>query len=344
MKAAFLTGINTLEIREATEPQLQRDDEVLLRVARVGVCGSDLHYYKQGRIGKQVVQFPFIIGHECTAVVEEIGKDTSHLKAGETVAVDPAISCGLCHQCRIGRHHTCLNLQFLGCPGQKPGCLAEYIVMPAQNCYRLPEGVSLEQGTLAEPLSIAVYAMDFLQSVSPQAIGVLGSGPIGLSAILAAKAAGVPSIFATDKIKIRIKASLDAGAKWAGNPERTDIIRDILVQSEGLDAVLECCGDQEALEQAVELLKPGGKLLILGIPEIETLAFNAHTLRRKELCIQNIRRQNGCTSRALRLIAEKKVNVDFMATHSFSLENTQEAFELVSSYSDGVIKAMITLT
>ena len=342
MKAAFLTGIKALEIRETPEPQLQRGDEALLRVAKVGVCGSDLHYYNQGCIGNQVVQFPFIIGHECAAVVEEIGKNAIHLKRGDAVAVDPAVSCGVCQQCRVGRPHTCLNLQFLGCPGQKPGCLAEYIVMPIRNCTKLPEGVSLEQGTLAEPLSIGVYALDFLQGTSPQAIGVLGSGPIGLSAVLAAKAAGVPSIFVTDKIKTRTRASLAAGARWAGNPEQTDIVGEIFVQSKGLDAVLECCGDPAALDQAVELLKPGGRLLILGIPEIETLAFNAHTLRRKELCIQNVRRQNNCTSRALRLISEKKVDVDFMATHSFPLEAIQQAFELVSNYGDGVIKAMIT--
>ena len=240
MKAAYLTGIGTLEIREATKPQLQRDDEALLRVIKVGVCGSDLHYFNQGRIGDQAVSFPFIIGHECTAVVEEIGPHVDHLKPGDAVAVDPAISCGVCEQCKAGRSQTCLNLLFLGCPQQKPGCLAEYIVMPAHNCFKLPEGVSAIQGTLAEPLSIGVYAVDFLNEGASQAIGVLGCGPIGLSTLLAAKAVGVPSIFVTDKIETRIEAALKAGAKWAGNPEKTNVVQEILELSPSLDAVLGC--------------------------------------------------------------------------------------------------------
>ncbi len=343
MKAAFLTGINSLEIREAPEPKLQRDDEALLKVAKVGICGSDIHYFNQGRIGNQNVRFPFILGHECSAVVEEIGKDVDHLEPGDRVAVDPAISCGECEQCHSGRPHTCLNLLFLGCPEQKPGCLAEYLVMPARNCFKLPEGVSTIQGTLAEPLAIGVYAVEFIPRAAPQAIGILGCGPIGLSTLVAAKAAGASSIFATDKIEARVDASLAAGAQWAGNPVHMDIVEKILAQNSSLDAVFECCGEQAALDQAVALLKPGGKLLILGIPETDKLVFNAHTLRRKEVSLQNVRRQNLCTSKALELIAEKKVDVDFMATHSFPLENSQDAFELVSHYRDGVIKALISI-
>ena len=133
-------------------------------------------------------------------------------------------------------------------------------------------------------------------------------------------------------------------AIWAGNPEQTDIVKEILDRSSSLEAVFECCGDQEAIDQALELLTPGGTLLILGIPEEDRLYFNAHTLRRKEIDIQNVRRQNQCTSRALELIADKKIDVDFLGTHTFPLEKTQEAFELVSNYGDGVIKAMISLS
>jgi L-iditol 2-dehydrogenase len=344
MNAAFLTGIRTLEIREVPAPRLQNNDEVLLRVVKVGVCGSDLHYYQQGRIGNQIISYPFIIGHECSAVVEETGKEVSHLEPGDAVAVDPAISCGKCAQCRAGRPHTCLNLRFLGCPGQKPGCLAEHIVMPARNCIKLPEGVSLEQGALAEPLSIGIYALEFLRHRLPRSIAILGCGPIGLSVLLAAKASGAADIYATDKIAARLQAAKTSGAKWAGNPEQTDVVKEILDRSSSLEAVFECCGDQEAIDQALELLTPGGTLLILGIPEEERLYFNAHSLRRKEINIQNVRRQNHCTSRALELIADESIDVDFMGTHTFSLEKAQDAFELVSNYGDGVIKAMISLS
>lgn len=344
MRAALLTGIRTLEIGETPEPRLQKSEEVLLRVDKVGICGSDLHYYQHGRIGDQSVEFPFIMGHECSAVVEETGDDVNHLEHGDAVAVDPAVSCGTCEQCRAGRPHTCLNLRFLGCPGQLPGCLAEHIVMPARNCFKLPPGVSMEQGALAEPLSIGVYALEFLRCSTPRTLGILGCGPIGLSVLLAAKASGIVEIFATDRIPERIQAASAAGARWAGNPDQTDVVKAIRAQCPSLDAVLECCGQQEAIDQAVELLKPGGTLLILGIPAEDALSFNAHTLRRKEITIQNVRRQNHCTPHALKLIADREVDVDFMATHNFPLDRIRDALELVSGYRDGVIKAMIAVT
>jgi threonine dehydrogenase-like Zn-dependent dehydrogenase len=216
--------------------------------------------------------------------------------------------------------------------------------MPARNCTKLPAGVSLEQGVLAEPLSIGIYAMEFLHRSVPRKIGILGCGPIGLSVLLAAKAVGVPEIYVTDRIEDRIQIALAAGAVWGGNPEQTDVVAEITAQGPSLDAVLECCGEQAAIDQAVHVLRPGGTLLILGIPEGETLTFNAHTLRRKEIAIQNVRRQNHCMSQAVELLAGKKVEADFLATHSFPLERTQDALELVSHYRDGVLKAMISPT
>ena len=123
-----------------------------------------------------------------------------------------------------------------------------------------------------------------------------------------------------------------------------DIVSEIVKESDGLDAVFECCGDPEALDQAIDLLRPGGTLLILGIPEMDRVSFDAHKLRRKEIRIQNVRRQCRRTQRAIDLVASKKVDIDFMATHTFSLEQTQQAFELVAAYGDGVIKAMISIS
>ena len=167
---------------------------------------------------------------------------------------------------------------------------------------------------------------------------------MGLSVLLAARLAGVSPVYVTDKIDERLNVARNAGADWAGNPDKSDIVADIQKQEpSSLDAVFECCGDQEALDQAIELLKPGGKLMILGIPLTERISFDISKLRRKEICIQNVRRQNNCTQAAIDLIKNRQVEVDFMATHFFNLEETKKAFELVSGYRDGVIKAMIEL-
>ena len=132
MKAMMLTGIRQMEMQDVPVPVIQNDNDVLLKIEYVGVCGSDVHYYETGRIGSQIVQYPYAVGHECTATVVKIGSGVIGLKEGDPVVVEPAISCGYCDQCQAGRPHTCRQLKFLGCPGQIDGCLSEYIVMPAE--------------------------------------------------------------------------------------------------------------------------------------------------------------------------------------------------------------------
>jgi len=342
MKTVVLTGIRGMELRDAEMPKIQAKTDVLLKVGVVGVCGSDVHYYTTGRIGSQIVKYPFRVGHEFAATVHETGSLVTMIRPGDRVAVDPAMSCGECDQCRSGRRHTCRRLRFLGCPGQAEGCLAEYVVMPEACCFPLGRSMSLEQGALAEPLSIGLYATRLAGVLPAWKIAVLGTGPIGLSVILCAKALGVEKIYATDRIQARLDAARRAGAIWTGNPEKEDV-RGAIADAEPLllDAVFECCGQQEALDQAVEILKPGGRLAIVGIPETDRVSFSIDLLRRKEISIQNVRRQNECFQEAINLIESGKVKPDFMVTHRFRLEHAKEAFDLVASYGDGVVKAMI---
>jgi L-iditol 2-dehydrogenase len=342
MKAAVLTGRRRIEISEVPEPLLAKETDILIRVEATGICGSDVHYYSEGRIGNQVVEYPFVVGHECAGVVVEVGRAVTRLKPGDRVAIDPAVVCGLCDQCLAGRPNTCRNLRFLGTPGQMPGCLSDVIVMPEQNCHLLSQGMSMIEGALVEPLSIGVYSLKLLAGPLPEKIAILGAGPIGLAVLLAAKAAGVRVVYMTDKIEARVQASRRAGADWSGNPERSDIVARILAAEPGLlDAVFECCGDQAALDQAVDLLKPGGKLLIVGIPVSDRVSFDVHKLRRKEISVLNVRRQKHCFPEAIQLIKNQKADVRFMATHEFSLDDAGKAFELVAGYRDGVIKAII---
>lgn len=344
MKAARLIQPGTFELKDIPEPEIKSEYEVLLKIENVGICGSDIHYFKEGSIGDQIIHYPFTIGHECVATVVKTGKKVERVMIGDRVAVDPAVSCGSCDQCLIGRPHTCRQLKFLGCPGQIEGCLAEYIVMPDKNCYPLPDSMPLARGILAEPLSIGVYAVKIMNSKPSDAVAILGSGPIGLCTALASKRAGIDRLFMTDKIESRLKAASKSGAAWTGNPDKCDIVKEIkAVHSQEMDVVIECCGDQSALNQAVSLLKPGGHLLIIGIPEKNKVTFDAHQMRRKEINITNVRRQNGCTAEAVSFLDEARQDVDFMLTHTFDLQNTKEAFELLSDYKDGVIKALIRI-
>ncbi|MBN2181026.1 MAG: alcohol dehydrogenase catalytic domain-containing protein [Sedimentisphaerales bacterium] len=344
MKAIVLTALKKMELREVPEPSIKKDTDVLLEIEKIGVCGSDVHYHETGRIGSQVVEYPFIVGHECAATVKAVGKAVTRVKEGDEVVVDPAASCHNCQQCRQGRENTCENLSFLGTPGQGNGCLCEYIVMPQESCYPTYGKITLEQGALCEPLAIGVYSVRQSKVSTDAKIAVLGSGPIGLSCMVAAQAENVKKIYMTDKLDYRVRAAKSTGAIWAGNPEKENIVEAILRQEpSGMDIVYECAGQQETLDEAVELLKPGGKLMLIGIPRLGRISFSIDKLRRKELTLINVRRQNNCTQAAIDLVASGRINPDFMVTHRYPLEETPAVFDMVAGYRDGVVKAMISV-
>lgn len=345
MKAIKLTGIRKMEIMEVPDPQIVQPNEVRIKMKTIGVCGSDVHYYETGRIGSQVVEYPFTVGHEGAGCVEAVGSAVTSLQPGDRVAIEPAMSCGTCDQCLAGRPHTCRRLKFLGCPKQAEGCLSEYIVMPESCCFPIGEDMSYDEAAISEPLAIGVYAVKLSIPMPGARVGILGTGPIGLSVLLPARAQGAAAVYVTDKIEGRLELARRAGAVWGGNPDREDVVQAVKeLEPGGLDVVFECCGQQEALDQAIEMLKPGGKLLLIGIPPTtDRVSFLIDKLRHKEICIQNVRRQNHCVRPALEMIARGEVDIRIMATHRFPFEKTKEAFELVSSYGDGVLKAMIDL-
>jgi len=342
MKEVSLTGIRDMQVQDQTRPEIKGALDVLLKVKEVGVCGSDVHYFETGRIGDQIIEYPFLVGHECSATVEAVGTGVTRVKPGDRVAVDPAIPCFECDQCRAGRQHTCRELLFLGCPGQVDGCLCEYLIMPETSCFLLQDNVSFTQGVLSEPLAIAIYAVLQAQVKPGMRVGVLGSGPIGLSCLVSAQAEGAEDCYVTDLIEARLAVARAQGATWAGNPESEDVVK-VIQEAEpgGLDVVFECAGQPETVDQAIDLLKPGGKLMLIGIPRVDSLELPIHTMRRKEITLVNVRRQNECTQMALDWMAQGRVQVDFMKTHVFPMARTGEAFDLVAGYGDGVIKALI---
>ncbi|HUI10102.1 MAG TPA: alcohol dehydrogenase catalytic domain-containing protein [Bacteroidota bacterium] len=345
MNAALLTGIGSFEIRQVPEPVIRRDTDVLVRIAAVGVCGSDVHYFTHGRIGSQVVSFPFVIGHEAAGTVVDTGSSVETVRAGERIAIDPAMPCGHCDQCSAGREHTCRTLRFMGTPGQMEGSLAEYVVIPERSCYPVPDNVPFDEAALCEPLAIAVYAVERSHSDEGCAVAILGAGPIGMSVLHVLRTTSVGKVYVTDRIGDRLAFAASLRPAWCGNPERDDVIGEVSAREPLLlDVVYECSGDPAALRQGIELLKPGGRLVIIGIPAGDEISLPVHELRRKELTITSIRRQVRCTGKAIDLVAARRVNLAPMATHHFGLAQTQEAFELVAGYRDGVMKAIISVT
>jgi len=345
MKAVFLTGLRQMEMREAPAPRLSAPHDVLLRVDTLGVCGSDIHYYTQGRIGSAVVKFPQLLGHELAGTVQAVGPQVKTLKPGQRVAIDPLIACNECDQCRAGRPHTCRHQQFLGNPGQLPGALAEFLVMPDACCSPVPDALSDDDAAVVEPLSVGLYAAHLAQLPPTARVAILGSGPIGLCTLLSLHAHAPLPVYMTDLLDARLAVARTCGAAWTGNPRNENIVASIrAAEPLGVDAVFECAGEQETLDQGLELLKPGGTLLIVGIPEVDRVSFDINLLRRNELRIVNVRRQNHCVEPAIELITSGRINVRPLVTHHFSFAETRQAFELVSNKQDGVVKAIIRVS
>src|SRR5262252_4389963 len=218
MKAAFLSAPGRIAAVHAPDPKLTRPGDVLLELVAVGICGSDLHYFRTGRIGDQKIDEPWIIGHECTAVVAEVGPEVSGLSPGDRVAVDPLIACGSCDQCRAGRRHTCREQRFLGSPGQQQGCLCERLVMPSECCFRVPERMSPGAAVMVEPFAIALHALNLLGSAEGEHIAVLGAGPIGLCVLAALRAAGAASVALVDPLAYRLAQAQRLGASSLHQP------------------------------------------------------------------------------------------------------------------------------
>jgi len=342
MKTLVLTGIRKIEMTERPLPELKNHNDVLIRIKSVGVCGSDVHYFSLGKIGSQVVEFPFAVGHECSGVVVGTGISVTRVKPGDLVAIDPAIHCGTCDQCLCGRPHTCRNGRFLGCPGQIEGCLSEYIVMPEFTCYALNEKFDPDKAAFIEPLTIAIYGVEQAKtSFQDKTIGIFGAGPIGLSVLMVLKTMQTGSIFCFEPLQFRRNKAKQLGADYAFDPFQDDALKSTSqIEPLLLDVVFDCSGQQKAVADATKILKPGGTLVLVGIPPEGKYCLDMDLMRRNEITIQNVRRQNHCVEKAINLI-ENGLPVDQLITHHFIPEETQQAFEMVSNYHDDVIKAMI---
>lgn len=344
MREAQFAELRKIEVAQVDEPILENPGDVKVRIDRVGICGSDVHYYLHGRIANRVLRYPATLGHECAGTIVEAGPE-ANLEPGTRVAIDPALTCGQCDQCRAGRSNTCREIQFLGTPDEAPGAVADFRVLPARNCLPIPESLSLDDAALIEPLSVGLHSVRLGDLKDGERIGVLGCGPIGLSVLLCAKTqADAITAYATDLLPNRLAVARTCGADWTGSAKEP-VVEKILEQEPfGLDCVFECSGDPDCIDQAMRILTPGGRLIMVGIPAEPELTFNVHQMRTSELTFRNVRRQEACMKPVLRMMGEGRINATPLVTHHFPLERIEPAFEMVAAYEDGVVKAMLALS
>jgi L-iditol 2-dehydrogenase len=348
MRASRLHGIRDLRLEEIPIPE-PGHGEVLLKVASVGVCGSDVHYYLHGRIGVQVVTRPIIMGHEFSAHIAGWGAGVRGLEIGQLVSVDPGISCKRCEPCQQGHPNLCPNVRFCGTP-PIDGVFAEYAIMPAENCFPLPAEIGPVEGAMLEPLGIAIHAVDLTHLQPGQTVAVLGAGPIGLLIAAVARASGASAIYMTEPLAHRRKFAVDYVANVALNPDETasgsDVVAEVmgLTGGRGVDVAFEAAGASETVQQAAAMTRIGGKVIVAGIPADDTMTMNASTVRHKGLTIKLVRRMKHTYPRAIRLVRAGQVDVKPLATHLFPLERIAQAFDMVAAYDDGVLRAVIQIS
>ena len=342
MRAAALFGLHDVRVIEVEPPASPGPGEVVLRVAAVGLCGSDHHYYQEGAIGSDVVEAGMIGGHEFSAWVASVGEGVTHLSPGQLVAVEPAIPCGRCEFCQAGHPNICPDVRFCGSPNHV-GAMADYIRMPAENCFPLPETMTPVEGAMLEPLGVAIHAVDLAHLRVGQTIAVLGAGPIGLLTAAVARAAGAATVYVTEPLDYRRAFARKYGADAAFDPETEDVVDAILAATggRGVDVAFEAAGAAETPDQAAQVTRPGGKVIVIGIPYDDTMTLTASVVRRKGLTVKLVRRMKHTYPRAIQLVDSGAVDVAALATHVFPLTSADRAFALVDGHRDGVLRAVI---
>jgi L-iditol 2-dehydrogenase len=314
-----------------------REDEVLLDVASVGVCGSDLHYYKDGGIGSAVIQSPFVPGHEFGGRLCDDVEDRG-LKRGQLVAVDPAKSCGHCEWCRAGHPNLCPHVQFIGAP-PFDGAMTERIWAPKSQLVALPESFDSLDAAMLEPLGVAIHAVGLAKPRLLERVGVLGCGPIGLLIMQVLKAAGAGEILACDPLPHR-----RAMAERLGAGRVADKVASLAEWSEGgCPLVLEATNSPFGFRDAVRAARIGGRIVLVGIPDGDTYTLPAAEARRRGLKIKFARRMGDVYPLAIRLLAAGKVDVRSIVTHRVGLEEAPGVLAALADDVPGYGKALIDL-
>jgi L-iditol 2-dehydrogenase len=321
MQVARIHGAGDMRLHEEPVPA-PRSGEALVKVTAVGICGSDVHWFREGHIGGDRISAPLVLGHECAGVIE------SGARRGERVAIDPAQACGRCSHCEEGNPNLCTALRFAGHAPQD-GALCGYLAWPERCLVPLPDALSDVEGALLEPLGVAMYAVE-LGAVGPgMSVAVFGSGPIGLLALQVAKAAGATRLFATDRADVphRLEAARALGATAIAVHDCGEA-EDVLSATggRGVDVAIEAAGDPEAVEAAVAAVKPGGRVVLVGIPSEDRIAFTASVARRKDLLIRVSHRMKHTYPRAIRLVEDGRVDLRSLATHRFPLADVARGY------------------
>lgn len=340
MQAAVMTDVETLQF-EARERPTPDDDEVLVRISDVGICGSDLHYYTEGKIGDFVVEDPIVLGHESAGEVVEVGDAVESPKVGDRVTIEPGVPCRRCEFCKRGEYHLCDGITFMATPPDD-GAFVEYVAWPADFVYTLPESVSTAEGALCEPLSVGIHASRQAGIEPNDTVLVTGAGPIGMVAMEAAHAAGAGDIYMSDVVGAKLDRAEQRGAAGTIDVTEQNLADAVeaFTDGRGVDKVIEASGAATVYGHALDAVRRGGTITCVGIGE-EEIPFNFTRATNKEVKIHGSFRYSNTYSEAVDLLRRGVVDVAGIIDDEYAFEDLPMA--LKAAQDPSVVKTMVSM-
>lgn len=344
MKVAIMQGIGKIgyEMRKVPQPKA---DQVLVKIQYVGVCGSDLHYYEHGSIGKYVVEPPFVLGHEASGIVEKVGDEVTNLKVGDRVALEPGITCGKCEFCKTGRYNLCPDVVFFATP-PIDGVFCEYTTHPADLCFKLPENVSSMNGALIEPLAVGFHAADQGGARVGQKAVIFGAGCIGLMTLLALKTYGLNDITVVDILPNRLEQAKKLGATHVVNSLDKDYLDKFneITSNKGYDIAFESAGTEITTRLCIDVLKKGSTLVCVGYSKSGEMTLPMSLLLDKELTIKTVFRYRHVYPKAIEAVASGKINPSDVVTNIFEFDDVQNAMDKSVEDKANIVKSVIKIS
>lgn len=341
MKVAVMTGIRKMEIQERDIPT-PKDDEVLVKIEYVGICGSDMHFFEAGRVGNWIVKDPLVLGHESGGTVVEVGKNVTNLKVGDRVALEPGVGCGECEMCKKGLYNLCPDMDFMAVPGQRDGVFLEYYAHPAKMCFKLPDNVDTMEGGLMEPLSVGLHAVNISGAKMGQSAVILGCGCIGLVTIMALKAAGIDEIYAVDVLDKRLAKAKEVGAMEIINGKEVDAV-EYIKKLGGVDLVYETAGAEFTTLQTAKMVKKGGAVTLVGMCANSEIKYDIGSLSAAEARLYTIFRYRNLYPQAIKLVSQGKIPLKSIVSHVFDFKDIIEGINFNIDNKGEVIKAVIKM-
>ncbi len=343
MKVAVMLGIGKMGFEERDIPKV-KENEVLVKLEYVGICGSDLHYYETGAIGDYVVEPPFVLGHEPGGTVVEVGENVKNLKVGDRVALEPGKTCGHCEFCKTGRYNLCPDVVFFATP-PVDGVFQEYVAHEADLCFKLPDNVSTLEGALIEPLAVGFHAAIQGDAHLGQRAVVMGAGCIGLVSMMALKARGVSEVYVVDIMEKRLNKALELGATGVINGSKEDVLERVkeLTNGTGMDLVIETAGTEITTRQAIHMAKKGSNIVLVGYSKSGEMTLPMSLVLDKELTFKTVFRYRHIYPMAIDAVAAGKVNLKGIVTDVFELDEAQKAMDYSVNNKADIVKAVIRI-